>query len=227
MKIALIGYGKMGKMIDQLATHKQHEIVARINSKGPFDDSVNRADVWIDFTRPECAVEHIQLAIEHGKPLVMGTSGWYDRLPEVEKMVENSGIGFLYTSNFSVGANLFYEIVAQAAALFHPFSTYDVALTEFHHNQKLDSPSGTARSIAQRIVEKMPRKPSVEIASVRCGKIPGTHTVYFDSAEDTITLSHEARNREGFAQGAILAAEWLKDKKGFYTLHDMLYGSAQ
>lgn len=226
MKIALLGYGKMGKLIDQLAQQKKHQVIARIDSKGPFPQQATEADVWIDFSRPECAVDNIKLAIQHHKPLVMGTSGWYDQLPQVEQLIKKSGIGFLYTSNFSIGANLFYEIVSQAAALFHPFQTYDVALTEFHHNQKLDSPSGTARTIAQRIVDNMPRKTNVDIASVRCGKIPGTHTVYFDSAEDTITLSHEARNREGFAQGALVAAEWLRDKNGFYTLHDMLHGSA-
>lgn len=225
MKIALIGYGKMGKLIEQLAQHKHHEIVARINSTSSPTPSLSQADVWIDFSRPECAIDNIKLAIKYNKPIVVGTTGWYDQLAQVEQLVKNSDIGFLYASNFSIGVNLFYEIVAQAAALLQPFQNYDVALAEVHHNQKLDSPSGTARTIAQHIVANMPRKSNLDIASTRCGRVPGTHTVYFDSAEDTIILSHEARNREGFAQGALIAAEWLKDKKGFYTLNDMLNGS--
>jgi len=227
MKIALLGYGKMGKLIDQLAAQKNHEIVARVDSKNPLPKGTSHADVWIDFSRPECALQNIHLALKHKKPLVMGTTGWYDQLPQIKELIEKSGIGFLYTSNFSIGANLFYEIVAQAASLFDPHLIYDVAMSELHHNQKLDSPSGTARSIAQCIIDNMPRKKKLDIASVRCGRIPGTHTVYFDSAEDTITLSHEARNREGFANGALAAAEWLQDKKGFYTLHDMLHEGAK
>lgn len=227
MKIALLGYGKMGKLIDQLARQKHYDVVARVDSRNPLSERASEADVWIDFSRPDCAIENIRSAIKYKKPLVMGTSGWYEQLPEVKELIEKSGIGFIYTSNFSIGANLFYEIVAQAASLFDPHHSYDVGLTELHHNQKLDSPSGTARSIAQHIIDNMPRKKNVEIASVRCGRIPGTHTVYFDSAEDTITLSHEARNREGFANGALVAAEWLKDKTGFYTLQDMLHGNSR
>jgi 4-hydroxy-tetrahydrodipicolinate reductase len=241
MKIALIGYGKMGKMVELAAGSKGHDIVAKIDPHQQMQsitqESINNADVCIDFTHPVSVLKNIKEIASLGKNIVMGTTGWYHHMDEVKKIIRETDIGFLYSPNFSLGVALFLEIVEQAASLISPFDTYDVGGYEVHHQQKVDSPSGTAKAIAERLLANISRKKEVvygaikekispehiHFSSLRMGSIPGTHTVTFDSPVDTITLTHTARNREGFAIGAISAAEWLHGKKGFFNLNDMLF----
>ena len=237
MKIALIGHGKMGKLIEVIALSKKHEIVATATSKQDhLQHLIEPADVCIDFSIPSIALKTVETCAKMKKNLVMGTTGWYEHLPFVQKTVTEAGIGFLYAPNFSVGVNLFLKIVQEAAKLVENFPEYDIGMIEKHHNQKKDSPSGTALAIANALLAQITRKNSLvsdrldrqvepaelHIATLRCGQIPGSHTVLFDSPADTITLTHEARSRDGFASGAVFAAEWLEGKKGFYTLQDTL-----
>lgn len=227
MKIAIIGYGKMGKMIEQSALSKGHSIIAKIDPKCPPHTSITAkaladTDVCIDFTHPSCALEHIKQVAALKKNLVMGTTGWYEHLDEARHIVEKAGIGFVYAPNFSLGIALFLDIIAKAAAAIAPFDNYDVSGLEIHHSQKIDKPSGTAKSIIAGLQAHMPSRQDIHFASVRVGKEPGTHTVIFDSPVDSITLTHTARNREGFADGAVAAAAWLAGKKGFFTLEDMV-----
>ncbi len=219
MKIVLIGYGKMGKMIEQVSLQKGHSIVGRICSNDEISrNTIGDADVCIDFTHPSCVMDNIKKTTELRKNLVVGTTGWYDNLEQARKVVEASGIGFLYAPNFSVGVHLFMKIVSEAACLVN--DNYDVAGLEAHHREKVDQPSGTAKALAAILKDKI--REDIPFTSLRCGSIPGTHSIIFDSPVDSITLTHQARNREGFAQGAVAAAEWLIEKKGFYTLEDML-----
>lgn len=221
LKIALIGYGKMGQLIEQVAQKRGHEIVAKTTSSDPVNklqSQISKSDICIDFSHPHCAVDNIKELAKMGKNIVMGTTGWYDHLDEVNSIVQQHSIGLLYAPNFSLGVNLFIRIVSEAAKLINPFSQYDLGIIEMHHNQKIDSPSGTAKAIAKAISKN---GNDIKMTSVRCGHIPGTHSVIMDSQEDTITLTHEARNRDGFAFGAVLAAEWLKGKKGLYTIDDL------
>lgn len=213
LKIGLIGCGKMGALIEKLALEKGHLICAKIHSCQDFKD-LSQADICIDFSHPKAAVENIKKAAELKKNLVMGTTGWYEHLPEAATIVKKSGIGFLYAPNFSIGVHKFLKIVTEASSLLG--QDYDRAILEEHHKHKQDSPSGTALAIEKASGSKIP------ISSLRCGSIPGTHTLMFDSPIDAITLTHTAKSREGFAKGAIAAAEWLQGKTGFYTLEDML-----
>lgn len=226
MKIALIGYGKMGKLLETTAVAKGHAVVARIDphlaTKTITADALAAADICIDFSNPESAIPNLQACAALGKSVVIGTTGWDAQRKQAEEIVKKYGIGCLYSANFSLGINLFMAIVARAAELINPFDDYDVAGYECHHNQKLDSPSGTAKALTEILLSKLSRKSSCDFASIRCGAIPGTHTILFDSPADTITLTHQARNREGFATGAITAAEWLQNKKGWYTIQDLL-----
>ncbi|NUM32923.1 MAG: 4-hydroxy-tetrahydrodipicolinate reductase [Candidatus Brocadiae bacterium] len=240
MKIALIGYGQMGHILEMVAQKRQHTIVAKIDPYVPdathkeiSEISVKEAQVCIDFSHPEAFWENLKKLLSLEKNIVAGTTGWYDRAEEAKNLIGNK-IGFVYGSNFSLGVNLFYRIVEKAADTMKAFAGYDVAGVEYHHNKKADSPSGTAKSLAQIIKTQIPRKESIvydavnrkilpqelHFASLRCGSIPGTHKIFFDSDADTIELSHTARNREGFALGAILAAEWIIEKKGFFTVQD-------
>lgn len=222
MKIALIGNGKMGKLIEELALSQGHEIVLKISRQGPSIKELSSVDVGIDFSHSSGVLNNIRAFASQKKPLVIGTTGWDEHLSEAKKVVEKSGIGCVYSPNFSIGVQAFLQIVAYAAQLINPFHEYDVGGIEIHHRQKLDSPSGTAKAIAKQIAQQMQRPHALEFASVRCGHVPGTHTIEFDSPHDTITLSHQARNREGFAKGALKAAEWIVDKKGFYTMEDLI-----
>lgn len=224
LKIALIGYGKMGKMIEQMAVMRDHEIVAIIDPEKENReitlDALSAADVCIEFTRPDAVLDNIRKTLRLGKNIVVGTTGWSDSLESVERWVTESGAGLFYASNFSLGINLFLKTVEHAADLFLKRANYQAAGVEIHHKQKLDSPSGTAIAIQDAIARASGNTPI--FSSVRCGSTPGTHTVYFDSPADTITLTHQARNREGFALGAITAAEWMLGRKGIYTMEDML-----
>lgn len=219
MKIALIGYGKVGKLIDVMSQERGHEVVARLDSKRQDMDLLSSADVCIEFTRPEAAVDNIKTCAALQKNIVVGTTGWYDRIDEIEGLAEDMGI--LYAPNFSLGVFLWLKMVRQSAALMERFKDYEVEGLELHHRQKKDAPSGTALMMESVVKEEMQRVKKLETTSIRKGALPGTHSLIFNSPLDSITITHEARNRKGFAQGAILAAEWLKGKKGLYTLEDM------
>lgn len=242
MKIALIGFGKMGRMISSLAL-PEHNIVSIIDPAAPeathraiTEGALAGADVTIDFSHPSTALSNIGLVCQFKKNLVLGTTGWYEKLPAVQQMVRESGIGFLYSSNFSIGVQLFLKLAERAGALFNPFPEYDAFVHEYHHNQKADSPSGTALSIGKALLKAMPRKKelltetahgaiapnALHITSTRGGRVPGTHEVYFDSEADTIELKHTARSRAGFASGALKAAAWIAGKRGFFTMDDYL-----
>jgi 4-hydroxy-tetrahydrodipicolinate reductase len=243
MKIALLGYGKMGCELEAVAKTKGIEIVARIdpaNKEADYKEinskSVKDADVCIDFTTPESAVENLKRLAELHKNVVMATTGWYDRLEEARKIVDDSDIGFIYSPNFSIGVNAFFRMVKRAAEVMNKLEDYDVFAYELHHSRKKDSPSGTARTIGNILIENIERKKKLvfekldrkiepeelHVSSVRAGDIPGTHVVGFDSAADTIELKHTARSRKGFALGALMAALFIKDKKGFFTIDDMM-----
>lgn len=245
MKLALIGYGKMGKEVERVARLRGHTICAIVDQSGAgathkeIDGSgscLKDADVVIDFTMPAAVIQNIRKAAAAKKNMVVGTTGWYDSITEAKQLVGAAGTGFIYSSNFSVGVNVFYKIVEAAARLVNKVPDYDVFGYELHHNQKLDSPSGTAKSIAEILLKNISRKKQVQydkldrrinpdevhFASVRAGWIPGTHVVGFDSEADTIELKHTARSRAGFALGAVMAAEWVKGRKGFFTMNDFI-----
>lgn len=230
MKIALLGYGKMGKTIEKLAEEKGHQIVARISSNNDFSELKN-ADVAIDFSIPEAAVKNITTCFELGIPVVSGTTGWLEQFYEVLNTCQLRNGSFIYASNFSVGVNLFFELNKKLAEMMAKHKEYTVDIEEIHHTQKLDAPSGTAISLANDIIKKsdytnwkLDNAPQNEIPikALRIEDVKGTHTVSYHSSIDTLSIKHEAHSREGFALGAILAAEWLKGKNGVYTMKDVL-----
>jgi len=239
MKIALIGYGKMGQLVEKIAIQRGHTIVSRISQKSPLSkEAIKDSQICIDFSHPEAVLKNVQHVADAGKNLILGTTGWHEHMDSIKTIVSKHQIGFLFSANFSIGVNLFLAIVNEAARLMNEFPDYDVGMVELHHNKKADSPSGTALAIAQKLLANIQRKKHIRkdtpearippdalhISSLRCGSIPGTHSVIFDSPADTITLTHEARSREGFALGAVAAAEWLGGKKGFFTIEDMFRG---
>ncbi|WP_044882498.1 4-hydroxy-tetrahydrodipicolinate reductase [Neochlamydia sp. EPS4] len=243
MKIALIGYGKMGHLIEEIALQQGHTIIAILPSSEAVsslkENLIQQVDICIDFSAPQAVLSNLQRLAPFKKNIVMGTTGWEEHLDEVKKLIHEHQIGFLFSPNFSVGVHLFKNIVEAAAQLMNEFEDYDVAGQELHHYQKKDSPSGTAKSLVSILLEKIQRKKNplydrvdrpiapheLNFSSVRCGSIPGTHTIIFDSPADTLTITHQARNREGFARGALAAAEWLIGKKGIFTLEDMICSS--
>lgn len=224
MKIALIGYGKMGKMIESLAKEQNHEIVSIIDpstkNSEVSKESLAPADICIEFTHPDAVLNNIRKTLAIGKKVVVGTTGWESKIGEVKQWVDSNNGALFYASNFSIGMHLFMKTLEVASTLFLADNRYDVAGVETHHNQKVDVPSGTAIEI-QKVVKKESSQ-TVPFSSVRCGSIPGTHTIYFDSPADTITLTHQAHNRTGFANGALVAANWLQDKQGIFTMEDLL-----
>jgi len=239
LKIALIGYGQMGNLIEQLASQNDCEIVSIIDptlGNEITTQTVADADVCIEFSTPDAAFENIVKLIELNKNIITGTTGWFDNLDKVKLMVEKKGTGFIYGSNFSVGMNLFFSIIESAAKLMNKAEDYDLFGLEMHHNKKKDSPSGTAKVLSEIILQNIDRKNKVQynkldrkieqdelhFTSVRSGDIPGTHSISFDSEVDTIELKHTARNRNGLALGAIKAAKWLNNKTGFYNFTDNL-----
>jgi 4-hydroxy-tetrahydrodipicolinate reductase len=219
MKIAIIGYGKMGRMIEQAAERNRIEVACVTDIGGVLRGSLADADVCIEFTQPSGVLDNIKLAAEAGKPIVVGTTGWYEHLDEVRTLVEASHIGFVYGSNFSIGVNLMFKVVEYAASLFKNFASYDPFLEEAHHKFKKDAPSGTAISLKQRLEREYNQE--VPTSSTRAGFIPGIHTVGFDSEVDTLTITHTARSRAGFAEGAIVAARWIANRQGFYEFADI------
>jgi 4-hydroxy-tetrahydrodipicolinate reductase len=226
MKIALLGYGKMGKLIETIALEQGLEIGPKLDigdnagGGGITPDSMAGVDVAIEFSQPDAVLDNIKAAALAGVNLVVGTTGWFDQRDAVEKIVLDSGIGLVYGANFSLGMNLFFEIVAHAARVVGRVPQYDAYLHEEHHRTKKDAPSGTALSLLDLIRPHLGNaNPSV--TCVRAGRIPGTHVIGFDSEADTILLEHRARNRRGFAEGAVLAARWLAGKKGIYDFRQI------
>ena len=242
MKIALLGYGKMGQIIERIAVDRGHQIVLRIDALNLEDltnENLQKADVAIDFSTPTSVLNHIDTCFKAGVPVVVGTTGWYDHLKEVEDSCRLGNKTILYASNFSVGVNIFFHINKVLANTMNRYSQYEVQVEEIHHTQKLDSPSGTAITIAEGIIDQLQRKKEwvnelvgdhrdvvakpeqLLIESHRIEEVPGTHTVIYSSEVDEIELKHTAHSRTGFALGAVLAAEWLKDRKGFHNIADM------
>ncbi len=226
MKIALIGYGAMGKLIETLAEIKNHEIVVIIDEKDAnlsaeaLAGKLKVADSAIDFSIAKAVKRNVEACLIAGVPLVEGTTGWNGEKEIIEKLVEDKNGAFVFGANFSVGVNLFYRITDFAAELFAKFEDYQVFIEEQHHSRKLDAPSGTALKLKNIVAEHMIKDFSV--SSTRAGHIPGTHRVGFDGSADQILLEHFARSREGFASGAILAAEWILGKKGFYEFTEVM-----
>lgn len=236
MKIALIGYGRMGKEIEKIALDRGHEISLKIDVDNQSDltaDNLKKCDVAIEFTIPASAIDNYKLCFEAGIPVVSGTTGWLERKEEVYENCESKNGTFFYASNFSVGVNLFFELNRKLAALMSDRSEYDVEMTEVHHTQKLDAPSGTAISLAEDILnvsptknkwvnDKVPASNELNITSEREGQVPGIHTVKYESEVDYIEITHSAKSRKGFAFGAVLAAEFSAENKGILTMKDLL-----
>jgi 4-hydroxy-tetrahydrodipicolinate reductase len=230
MKIALLGYGKMGKVIEKIALERGHEIVLRKTSSTTFEGLEN-ADVAIDFSTPNVAVENISSCLNIQIPVISGTTGWLEFYIEMVSLCKEKNGSFLYGSNFSLGVNIFFELNTYLAKIMSKFNDYKVSIEEIHHTQKLDSPSGTAISLANGIVENSdydswtlenPKPSQIAIDVKRKENVPGTHSVYYNSEVDLIEIKHVAHNREGFALGAIIAAEWIAGKKGVFTMKDVL-----
>lgn len=236
MKLALIGYGKMGKAIEEIATTRGHQAVLRIQSSNLQDftpANLSRADVAIEFTNPHSAYENVKKCLEAGIPVICGSTGWTDKLEEIKKIVADTNSAFVYASNFSVGVNIFFEINKKLAGLMAAHNDYEVIIEETHHTQKKDAPSGTAITLAEQVMEKVTRKKrwvnelsgrpeDLGIISHRIDPTPGTHQVRYSSRIDDIELIHTAHNRKGFAYGAVLAAEFIANKKGFFSMKDVL-----
>ena len=238
MKIALVGTGNMGQAVETLAEERGHEIVARFDSSHPLAEAndLRSAEVAIDFSVPNVAIDHLRWYCEHGQPAVIGTTGWYDDLDTVRGWVDEHDAAILYAPNFSIGVALLVQALQHLAPLLDALPEYDAAIHEVHHTKKLDSPSGTAGMIAEVLLNGIDRKTHIEtetqhgridpaalhVSSTRLGSVFGQHTVTLDSDFDQITLAHAAKNRRGFAFGAIKAAEWLPGRQGLFTLDDML-----
>lgn len=236
MKIALIGYGKMGHAIERIALQRGHTIVQKIdidNAETGFDTSEFRsANVAIEFTTPSTAYDNCINAFRQGVPVVCGTTGWKDRMDSIRELCDKGDATFFWTSNFSIGVNLFFELNKYLAFIMQPFPQYHPSMTEIHHIHKLDHPSGTAITLAEGIIENHPAisrwsetddcPDILKIEHVREGEVPGTHIIRWDSPVDTITIEHRAKSREGFALGAVIAAEWVKGRKGWLTMPEML-----
>lgn len=236
MKIALLGYGKMGKVIEQIALERKHEIVLKINSKNRDSltkENLSKADVAIDFSIPDTAFENVMAGLSADVPVISGTTAWLDKLSEVQEFCNAGNGAFIYASNFSLGVNLFFELNKKLGELMNGHTMYDVSMTEIHHTQKLDAPSGTAITLAEGLIEKMDRLSSwkldekgdniLNIHAERIDPAPGTHIVHCTSEIDSIEISHTAHSRNGFALGAVIAAEWLKDKRGCFEMRDVLF----
>ena len=236
MKIALVGYGKMGKEIEKIARDRGHEIVAIIDIDNIQDfDSPGflSADVAIEFTRPETAVGNFLKCFERNVPVVAGTTGWLQQMNKIKAACENEGKTFFYASNYSIGVNVFFAVNKYLARVMDQFPSYDVRMEEIHHIHKLDSPSGTGITLAEGILENIDRKIRWEdtdqavpaevlaIHSMREGEVPGIHSVIYESEADVISIKHDAKSRKGFALGAVVAAEFTKGKKGFLTMNDI------
>ncbi|AMA49450.1 MULTISPECIES: 4-hydroxy-tetrahydrodipicolinate reductase [Flavobacterium] len=230
MKIALLGYGKMGKVIEKIALERGHEIILKKSSQDLFD-GLEKADVAIDFSVPTSAVTNITTCFEKNIPVVSGTTGWLEQYPKMVDLCNQKQGAFIYGSNFSLGVNIFFELNSYLAKMMANLEQYKVSMEEIHHTQKLDAPSGTAITLAEGIIQNSkyehwtmnpPSNTQIHIEAKRIENIPGTHCIFYDSTVDQIEIKHTAHNREGFALGSIVAAEWLIGKKGVFTMKDVL-----
>lgn len=230
MKIALLGYGKMGQVIEKIALQRGHEIMLRKSIEDSFDGLEN-ADVAIDFSAPDAAVANISTALKLGIPVISGTTGWLSEYENMVQLCKEKNTAFISSSNFSLGVNIFFELNEYLAKIMSKFDAYKVGIEEIHHTQKLDSPSGTAISLANGIIKNSnyenwtlenPMSNEIVIDAKRIENVPGTHTVSYNSDVDLIEIKHLAHNREGFALGAVIAAEWILGKKGVFTMKDVL-----
>lgn len=230
MKIALLGYGKMGKVIERIALERGHEIVLRKSSSATFE-GLEKADVAIDFSVPDSAVCNISECFATNIPVVCGTTGWLEHYDEIVDLCNEKNGAFIYGSNFSLGVNIFFELNSYLAKMMANLKEYKVSMEEIHHTQKLDAPSGTAISLAEGIINNSdysgwtlenPTDNQIQIEAKRIENIPGTHSIFYDSAVDQIEIKHTAHSREGFALGAVIASEWLLGKKGVFTMKDVL-----
>lgn len=230
MKIALLGYGKMGKVIERIALERGHEIVLKKDEFNTYE-GLSTADVAIDFSVPTAAVDNISNCFHANVPVVSGTTGWLEHYDEMIALCNEKKGGFISSSNFSLGVNIFFGLNEYLAKIMNQFDSYKVSMEEIHHIHKLDAPSGTAISLAKGVIENSnysewtlddAKNNQIHIEAKRIGEVPGTHTVNYDSAIDSIEIKHTAHNREGFALGAVIAAEWLAGKTGIYTMKDVL-----
>lgn len=238
LRLALIGYGKMGREVERIALDRGMEIAVRVDIDSPSlsTKGVRDADVAVHFAIPSTVVKHVKELANLRKPIVMGTTGWQNERATIQSIVESAGIGLVHASNFSIGINILYRLLKEAGTLFDRFAEYDVSVHEIHHKDKLDAPSGTALSIAHVLLNNIKRKKEIlagspegkirpdqlQVASGRYGAVVGIHRVTFDSAADSIDIVHTAKNRTGFALGAVVAAEWIKDRIGMFTFEDVL-----
>ncbi len=230
MKIALLGYGKMGKTIERIAVSRGHEIILRKDAENSFEGLQN-ADVAIDFSLPEVAVCNISECLNTNIPIVCGTTGWLDKFDEMKDLCKEKNGSFIYASNFSLGVNIFFELNDYLSKIMSKFNDYKVSIEEIHHTQKLDAPSGTAISLANGIIANSsltnwtlenPKQNELPINAIREENVPGTHSVFYNSEVDFIEIKHEAKSREGFAIGAVIAAEYIYNKKGIFTMKEVL-----
>ena len=222
-KLAIVGYGKMGHLVEQLAPEYNFDVVARVNRT---PEALEGVDVAIEFSTPEAAVENLKYLANLRIPTVTGTTGWTAHLPEVKKMVEDSGTGLVWSPNFSVGVAVFRKLTAMAAHLLRDEAEYGAWAWEIHHDAKKDAPSGTLIHLVQAMKDAGYKR-NIDTSSSRAGKHPGTHEIGFDSAADTITLRHTARSREGFARGALKSARWILNRKGVFTFEEVLFGKGE
>ena len=230
MKIALLGYGRMGKEIEKIAISRGHEIVIKKDENDVID--INLADVAIDFSVPTSAFNNISNCIQNNVPVISGTTGWLDKYKDAVALCEKEKGAFIYASNFSLGVNIFFELNKQLAKMMHSLEDYKISMEEIHHTKKLDAPSGTAISLAEGIIENSSKQnwelgetaseENIAIAAKRIPEVPGTHTVWYDSEVDAIEIKHTAHSRKGFALGAVVAAEWLLGKTGVFSMKDVL-----
>lgn len=237
MNIALIGYGKMGKAIEEIAISRGHSVVVKFNSQNPLESSQLRTtDVAIEFSQPDLALKHIKLCADGQIPIVVGTTAWEEHLPEIINHIDKREASLIYSSNFSIGVNLFFEMNKHLARLMNDKTDYVASITEIHHTQKIDAPSGTAVTLAKDLISNHPtysswkltgqsenmEKSDLRISAIREENVPGTHLISYTSEIDTLTIEHQAHNRKGFALGAVIAAEFIHKKQGVYTMSDIL-----
>ncbi len=232
MKIAILGYGRMGKEIEKIALERGHEIVLKVDKGESYD--ISKADIAIDFSIPESAFKNITHCFLNGVPVVSGTTGWLEKYEEAVAVCNKNNGAFIYASNFSIGVNIFFELNKQLSKMMSQLEAYKVSIEEIHHTKKLDAPSGTAITLAEGIIDTSENTQweltentntkdlSIPITAKRIPNVPGTHTISYDSNVDSIEIKHTAHNRKGFALGAVIAAEWLVGKKGVYTMKDVL-----
>lgn len=231
MKIALLGYGKMGQTIEKIAVSRGHEIVLTIDKDSPEYD-ISIADVAIDFSIPSSAVDNITNCLNNNVPIISGTTGWLDHFEDMKKLCSDQKGAFIYASNYSLGVNIFFELNSHLAKMMGNLDQYNVTIEEIHHKQKLDEPSGTAITLAEGVIEhtqntqweldKASQENSIPISAIRSPEVPGTHTITYNSSVDQIDIKHTAHNRQGFALGAVVAAEWIVGKTGVFTMKDVL-----